>query len=1023
MSSEPKTPFRSTHSNKTTPKSSNTLLNSNTSTKSSSKWAKFQEKFHSYSNKSNSTTNIHQSNNNNNNNSNNITPTQHQYPHFNPPYLSNKAYSSTSSSFDLPNDYFNKAHSSSLDENSLSPLLNLGTSKSSHHTLNSTTTPPSHIPSRTTSIPKTSESLLPTPLTSTTSSFHSSFHSSSVTSTPNNHMKPQDSTTNNNIPSSPTKSGSATLIPSTPPKVTPFMYSKSSNSNSNTPARSKKTLINEKCCFCEELLSTKFSSGEKIIELSCGDTCHEECLWLLINDTTNGNDSKTSDPHKIFPNCGVCDKFAIPLDDTITDSMISKHLLSTPPKINFEESSSKTMSNSSSSDSLIISSNFQTQTLSPNSRYSRNNSFIPPSSSSTASTASKNHKYESLSLSNRNQKDLSIQIPANAKNYKSHGFNRHKSSSRGSSISAMSSIISSVSRSPSPTHTSNNIDSYMSLNNTGNRLNKIPLAMLRAEYISHLVQMLQINYSKSFKESKIDSFGLLRLVDKLLISQNGEEFKTFIVYLFQYNLILVEEDFTKIESFKLLKIPKVQTPTSSILKVSLNNGQDSLYLSQKSNKILQKWIAGLCDYEFIFNSDNLSSTLKPPSTTSSFNPIDPQSLQSNHDPNDTSNSSISSSASSTMDVDDLVAPHTIQTNDDKIDQMTIPVLLSPIQFEDTETPIVDSPTETFFEKTENLIFIIDHERSLTSSIKIILQNIIKALSIKFQSLKIICSTEKFQAVYSFGDCNDSVITQIGNISNQDSKGSVNGIIQTLLGDDKSKYGLLVISNNLTKESIKTLSIPNQLIVQIQNHNSVKLTSRENLVKLDSWENIMEILISRYQISFDDDSDFDDVDSDIDSDINSDFDSDFDSDAQSISQSDNEEEQQSQEVSKKLSDDENEEESKEELELKGNDDDDENNNEIKIPECNNEHKLQDRQISDNEELPSLNSNDANISTVQNSPISDEDSTTFDSKIIKTSNTSSSRWSSLFKDIDDALLETTANLSIGDDDDGEDDDDHQ
>lgn len=894
---EPKTPYTQSSprlpSARSTPKSSSSASaatpslahnNNHPTPGKSSKWAKFQEKLHSYSSKS--------------------TP---QSSHASPAitHLNTSFSSSVNSSFESPHDYLNF---SSLEESSSSPIINLSTGKatpvSSVPTIHSNTTNPSI---RTTSIPK-SDSLF-------------------LSTTP---PAPALPTTSSNTPFS------------TPPKVKPFIYSQSSLTSS-TP-RNKKSLVNEKCCFCEELLSSKFSTVEKLIELNCGDTCHEECLWLLINDEQGQYEAKTSDLNKIFPSCESCGKLAIPSDETITDSIISKILLSshTPPKLT-------QVSNSSSSDSLIISSDFQSQLLSPRSR--------------PTSSTSKSHKYQSLSLSSRNQKDLSIQIPSStSRSHRSYQHPpRHKSASRGSSISAMSSIISSVSRSPSPTKVEMNPTTRTTTHDTitlseNGRLSNIPLAMLRSEYITHLIRELRTNYDPNLKESEIDSFGLLRLADNLLVSQNGEVFKNYNVYLFQYNLLLVDSGYSKIESFKLLKSPKISTPTSTILKINIltNSGENSLYLSQKSNKILQKWIAGLCDYEFIFNSDNLSSTITLPSESSD-----------NWEP---------------------IAPHTV-TTENTSDQMTIPVLLSPIKFDDVQvksssaTPI--NSTKTFFEKTEDLIVIIDHEKNFSQMVVITLMNIIKVLSLKFKSLHVICSSERFSNVYYSNNGQDlSNLNNIGQISNNGIK-SVNEVSQDIIANgDVSEYSALIISNNLTENALNSIIFPNQLVIQIMSYKSADLHNRENIVKLHSYDKIMEMLVSKYELSFDDsDSEYEVTDSE-DPDSDSDFDSDgFEDDRDNVCE----------------------------------DDADSLNSDLLEQKCEEEMKEeQEEEKEDDEvELPSLSSNDesnSNNSSDHYSPISSNDCIgkgTVDSVAVKRNQ--NSRWSTLFRDIDDALLETATSLS--------------
>lgn len=469
--------------------------------------------------------------------------------------------------------------------------------------------------------------------------------------------------------------------------------------------------------------------------------------------------------------------------------------------------------------------------------------------------------------------------------------------------------------------------------------NKIPLALSRSEYVSHLVSNLQKNYKHTLQESEIDAFGLLRLVDKLLVSETGEKFKNLIVYLFQYNIVIINNDYSNMLSYGLLSTPNIKTPNSSTLKVSLKNNK-SLYLSQTSNQILQKWIAGLCDYDFVFDSNSLSSTVK----LNDIGDFDMKSIKSEATSFDSDNTSIKSEFN--------------EQSLNNSDQMTLPVLLSPFKFDDA-TPTVETSNDSFFKKTDNLILILDFEKQLTSQSSIIIQNIIKVISQKFKDLKIILTSNSLSTVYSFGD--DINI----NDTSETLPDSVGEIVNQIAAEDSS---ILIISNCLKSESLKKLPIPNQLILMIQNFHFAKngydhTIKGSNVFKLAQWDNIMESLIRKLDLSFsnefDDDSDFD---SDaINTDFNSDVESDFDSDAvQTDFDSDDDY-----------------------VPGKKEDTEEEDGNNVGDVLC-------------------LNS-DSSIS-IQASPISDEAASKLTHQnSIHSEN--SSRWSVLFKDIDNALLEAS------------------
>lgn len=556
--------------------------------------------------------------------------------------------------------------------------------------------------------------------------------------------------------------------PKTPPKVTPFKYSKTL-----TP-KNKKTIVNETCCFCAELLTNKlYSLNEKIIQLSCSHSCHEECLSLLLN---NNHDSViTTDYLKIFPTCEVCVKHAIPLDEATTDHIVSKYLISTPSTI-----------------SSVVAAELDSHDNGPN--------------GSNTTLHQDFRKFTPLSLQNKNQKELSINIPATGvrssfrNSFKNINLN---SNSRGSSISANSSIITS---SISPNSSSS--DSSKSL------------SFLRLEYLNDLIENLNSNFKsttsthKSFTMKQFSEFGLLRLVDKLLVSQNGESFKELIVYLFELKLVLVEEDFSNIEIFELLETPKVQTPSSTILKLQLNQGELSIYISQKSNKILQKWIVGLCDYEFIFNSTSFTSSVKTVSPLPSLEPP--------HHPHELNIpvllSPIDFNNSPLLNFSETESTSNVNTKGKSID-------------DEEKTPIVEN---FFFHKTNNLIVFINHGKLLLDKNVNIVSNIIHVLRNNFSNVIVICCTDKMKLKYCVG------IEGINEFSSRKSNIDFSEMID-------GSYGSLILTDEALQSTELDCNIKNRLIVSITG----KQRSQSNTeVKIDQWEDLMEVLISRYNLNFD-----------------------------------------------------------------------------------------------------------------------------------------------------------------------------
>ncbi|CDR45877.1 CYFA0S20e01200g1_1 [Cyberlindnera fabianii] len=554
-------------------------------------------------------------------------------------------------------------------------------------------------------------------------------------------------------------------IPLTPPQVSPYLHSKSS-----TP-RKQKNYSNQKCCFCEELLSSRLKV-EKIIELACGHTCHEECLWLLISDQQN----TSNELHKLFPRCELCDKVAIPQDDELRDSFISRYLINSPQALPAPSPKAVT-----------------TTTRSP-----------PPQPQQD----DQNSKFHTLSLQSKNSKYLSIEIPGpepRQSQYRDsqHRYRRHKS--RGSSISAISSIVSSVPKSPSPTN--ERFPSY-----------DISLALLRSEHISRLIHQLQ-NHGQTITEADIDALGVLRLVDTLSISYDeADSFRDIIAYLFQNSLMIVSQSYDRMKFFPLINV-RVATPNHETLRLQLANS--TFFIRQRESKILEKWIAGLCDMEQLFNSTKLSSTITPQ--------------------------------------DEIVAPQSID------DQLTLPVLLSPLKFTPVGTP--SSPvTPLEFHKPRHLVLCIDHEKPMPSSSIMTAQNIARVISTRFDSFRLICSKNSLSDVYINGDARS--IDQIGNPLTYGSP--VNEILTDLkLAEDT---GLCILTTGVKQKTFNELPIRNVLILQIGVNQPKKCDS---VLAVPSWDEVMQCLIMKYGITFGET--MIGSDGELGDDLNSDFDSDFDSD--------------------------------------------------------------------------------------------------------------------------------------------------
>lgn len=414
----------------------------------------------------------------------------------------------------------------------------------------------------------------------------------------------------------------------------------SSSSNNNRDLRKLKNYYNKKCCFCDEPLSSK-SYDEKVIALTCSHVSHEECLWTLII----GIPKENLDINKLFPTCGICGKTTFPEDVTLRDSLVSKYLLS--PKT--QEAA------------LPPTIHLKPQTLS-------------------SQLLIQEPKFQSLSLHSKNAKDLSIEIPEMKESPRSSSVMHHQKShkSRGSSISAISSIVSSVPKSPSPKSQVFNAD-------------EVSLALLRSEHILFLIQELN-KHGIHVKETDIDAMGLLRLVDELSVSVDGTEFKTYIVYLFQYELVLVRTGYAKWLRFPVQHVD-VCTPNRATLQLMLQ--YTGFYIKHGDSFILQKWISALCDLEQHFNVENLSSTIQRKDLLLDFG---------------------------------------------ESSRMTIPVLLSPLKFSPQERQLLV--------KKDNMLLVINHCLPLPGVAVMTLQNICRVLQTQFLDFQLLCTMDCLKQSYS-----------------------------------------------------------------------------------------------------------------------------------------------------------------------------------------------------------------------------------------------------------------------------------
>lgn len=289
--------------------------------------------------------------------------------------------------------------------------------------------------------------------------------------------------------------------PTRPPPVKPFAYSGS--------PRSRRHLIGKKCVFCDEPLesvlhqSAFVDQDEKVIELQCGDQCHEHCFTIISECESMA--------------CTACGRKAVPIDVELVKKTTAKSLLKRPE------------------------------------------------------------------VSKKSKPDLSIDVVRRSLD--------RKKPSRGSSVSAVSSIISSASF-LSPTESSHVSDQF------------VRELVSRKVYVDK--DLVDSNY--------ITRLGKLRLYDTLSVSLDNEKWELGTAcYLFASAVLLVNAETCIFPLYaKTIKSP-VTVAAPSVIKLGREN---CLYISSQSSEVVEKWGAALSDLNLEIPSAIISTTV-------SLGPSDP----------------------------------------------------------------------------------------------------------------------------------------------------------------------------------------------------------------------------------------------------------------------------------------------------------------------------------------------------------------------------------------------------------------
>lgn len=635
------------------------------------------------------------------------------------------------------------------------------------------------------------------------------------------------------------------------------------NQKTSLTTNNKRSLIKERCTLCNELISNK-SNGERIIELDCKHICHEECLSVSMGNLSN---TVSFDFHTVFPECSKCFeeknqvRQCIPRNDDLKDRLLSHILIHNSASSPTSFQSIDTPLQSSQSPLTTPINQIQSQALfqhTPNSSAPSQDLFNfplaePPIRKRQPTTISNNEPAQNWRLSNNktrgNTRDHSLYLPNLGR----------MTSNLDSDMISMTTTNTNATRKPEN--------------------NQLPLMR------SYFTQILLENFKNTLIDWKLDEeFGLLRMVDRLLVSDDNSNFKTSWCFLFTKALIIVsseepldkslertilEADLSNLQILDHLETMNVNTVNPSTLEI-LSDNNPTVYLTESLNNnttnTIQKWISGLLDKELLFDETIFTSTLQVPLILKNLG----------NDSNSTS------TYTSLVNSERMVELSSFQRGSgsvlirrsfyvDNNGQNTNPegTMLSMMTSISSILSLKrDKPDELF------VVIQLDFHKLKDDEDYFTLVNTLKALNMTIKYLNI-CAINSDGYILKF-PINGKEIIDIDTIKNwkhlpATSKMDPKSMKKKLYpGAITSNIGVVIISNSNMEEGKSCLlkdyscfskngrHTPNELKIKV-GYLNVDYSSRINeLLEVDTWDSILETICYSYNIFFDEDNDIDSV---------------------------------------------------------------------------------------------------------------------------------------------------------------------
>ncbi|ODV68242.1 hypothetical protein HYPBUDRAFT_152827 [Hyphopichia burtonii NRRL Y-1933] len=373
------------------------------------------------------------------------------------------------------------------------------------------------------------------------------------------------------------------------PKIQPFIFT-----HTNQPKRTKNhSLRLRKCFICEEPLQTKLGL-EKVIELTCGDYIHGDCLSIIINGIVEifleldhesmevnlfiENNLPTCNGSICISNSTNCRMKPVHqnlISKIITDTLLNRN----NPRSIFDLTGPNIPI---STDCSII--KLPKPQIPDKSLWAPDPPLITPISSSFGDVFFDKSPRQIQGLQPLNTIKTTISTDTNFLSLRSDCLSPCQSISTSITVSVR-------------------INDYKD----------IPINTLKDHFIKDL-----IDNCPQITLTSLLNLGPLRLVDRLLISINGPaDFQPKTCYLFTHYLVARSDNNQSPLFFPLdLNRSTVETPESSVLKISTTKDLN-IRLHSNIDSIIEKWVAAICDILFIFPPELLTSTIILPGLANS----------------------------------------------------------------------------------------------------------------------------------------------------------------------------------------------------------------------------------------------------------------------------------------------------------------------------------------------------------------------------------------------------------------------